>query len=330
MARVLGVDLGGTFIKTSSFLADGTFEGRVEIPTPPGGATAVIAQIARSVDELAATTPGFDRSTVTGMGIGVPGTVSLDGRTVVYAPNLKWSNVAAVDELETLLGFPVRMDNDANLAALGERWAGAARGVDDFLCVTVGTGIGGGIFVGGRLLRGAANNAAEIGHMTLDLDGPLCGCGRRGCFEAFASAAALVRDAKARIARDRPADLKGFGGVLLHGICGGDPEKIDGRSLLAAEAAGCPLSVACLAAMRHHLAEGLRSLAMIFNPRLILLVGGLTAAGETFLAPVRERLFAILPEVTRACLDLRAGALGKEAGAYGAGRLALGGSEVLG
>jgi len=327
MRRVLGVDLGGTLIKTSSFTDAGTFEARVETPTPTGGPERVVEAIAASVEALKEKVAGFDRATVAGMGIGVPGTVSLDGRSIVFAPNLRWHDVPFAEALERRLAFPVRMDNDANLAAVGERWAGAARGVDDFLCVTVGTGIGGGIYVGGRLRRGAANNAAEIGHMTLDLDGPVCGCGRRGCFEALASASALVRGARERLARLRPDDPKAPG-AILRDLCGGDPEAVDGRLLLEAESKGCPLARACLDAQRYHLAAGLRSLAMIFNPRLVLLVGGMTAAGERFVAPVRALILESLPPVTAGVLEIRAGALGKEAGSYGAARLALGGGEL--
>ena len=269
--------------------------------------------------------PGTHR--VAGIGIGVPGLVDTEG-VLRYAPNLLGASGTAVRAgVETLLErrWPVAVDNDATCAIAGEWVFGAAVGSTDALLATVGTGIGGGIVSGGKLLRGAHNFAGEIGHQIVDPHGPPCPCGKRGCWERYASGSGL-----GRLARD--AAEAGLAASVV-ARAGGDPDAIRGEHVVAAAAAGDAEAEAILGEFARWIGLGLANLANVLDPELIVLGGGLVNAGELLLSPIR-RAFAEFVEGGQERSDVRIvlAALGDRGGAIGAGvtGLEVSGYEVSG
>ena len=262
------------------------------LPTPVG-AEAVVDAIADVVDGLGAA--GLP------VGVGLPGLVDRGGR-LHFAPNLPGVvDVAVGDLLQARLGVPVVVDNDATAACWGERQLGAASGADDVVVVTLGTGIGGGIVSGGRLQRGANGFAGEIGHMVVDPNGPECPCGKRGCWERYASGSGL-----GRLARER-----GLG------------ER--GEAVTAAARQGDPAAAKVMAEFAWWVALGLANLAYVLDNELFVLGGGLIEAGDVLLEPTREAFTALLAgSAFRPPVRLKAAALGEHAGAIGAALLAGG------
>lgn len=257
------------------------------------------------------------------IGVGVPGLVDVEG-VLRFAPNLP--GVVDLDVRGALqTGFPgvaVRVDNDATCAGWGEAQVGAARGAGDAVLVTLGTGIGGGLIAGGRVVRGAHGFAGEIGHMVVDPNGPPCPCGQRGCWERFASGSglgSLARESAAASPTGRMAEL-----------AGGDPEAVRGEHATRAAAEGNDEALRVMAAFGRWVALGLASLANIFDPQLFVLGGGLVEAGEILLAPVRDAFAGlVLAGAHRPAVPIVAAALGEHAGAIGAALLArAAGDEV--
>jgi glucokinase len=304
-----GLDLGGT--KVLGVVADAA--GRVmaehRSPTPPGP-DAALSEMAAVLDQLRAAVPD-----VAAVGAGVPGLVDLDG-VLRYAPNLPgFEGVEVRAALETASELPVTVDNDANAAALAEVLHGAARGRSEVLLVTLGTGIGGGIITGGRLYRGAHGFAAEIGHITVDPDGPRCACGARGHWEALASGTALGRLGREWAARGEAP------GVLAR--AGGRVEAILGYHVGAAAVAGEPDGLALLRAHARAVATGLGGLVNLLDPEVVVIGGGLVELGDVLLEPIREELPAFVEaSAHRAPPLVVAAELGEHAGAVGAAALA--------
>jgi len=267
-------------------------------------------------DRLAAVSESVDPRPVC-VGVGIPGIVDLDG-LLRFAPNLLGANGTQVRQgLQARLGdqVHVHVDNDATSAAVGECSYGAGVGRADVLFVTIGTGIGGGILAGGRILRGAANFAAEVGHVVVDPHGPPCGCGRRGCWERYASGSGL-----GRIARD--AALAGRADRVRE-LAGGDADDVRGEHVVLAAAEGDEDAGAILEEFAWWLALGLGNLANILDPEIIVIGGGLVRAGETLFARVR----AAFPEhleapAFRPAIEIVPAALGDRGGAIGAAALA--------
>ena len=301
--RTVGVDLGGTKCLAVAFEGGKVVDER-RVPTPVGEAAVLdtLAGVALSV---------IDGSEVLGVGVGVPGLVDRDG-VLRFAPNLPGVvDLAIREELETRLGVPVRVDNDATCAVWGERQAGAAKGYDDVILATLGTGIGGGIVAGGTLLRGANGFAGEIGHMIVDPEGPPCPCGQRGCWERYASGGGLGRLAEQAVAQGRA------GRVLA--LAGGDPAQVRGEHVTAAAAEGDAEARAVLAELGSWVALGLVNLANAFDPQAFVLGGGLVAAGELLLAPVRTAFEGLLTGgAYRPAAPILPATLGEHAGAIGA------------
>lgn len=251
---------------------------------------------------------------VEGVGVGVPGLVDRSG-VLRFAPNLPGvADLPVREELEARLGVAVRVDNDATCAAWGERQAGAARGYDDVILVTLGTGIGGGIVAGGTLLRGAHGFAGEVGHTVIDPAGPPCPCGQRGCWERFASGSGLGRLGQEAAAAGRAA------GVLAR--AGGDPAMVQGEHVTGAAASGDAEAQAVLADFGWWVALGLANLANVFDPQAFVLGGGLVEAGELLLGPVRTAFASLLTAGQyRPAVDIVPASLGEHAGAIGAAHL---------
>jgi len=257
-----------------------------------------------------------EHPTVTALGVGVPGLVDRNG-TLRFAPNLPGVVELPVGPLlSEALGLPVRADNDATCAAWAEHQLGAAAGADTALLVTLGTGIGGGLVVDGLLVRGANGFAGEIGHMVVDDDGIPCPCGRRGCWERYASGSALDRQARELVADG--------GGRRLIELAGGDPAQVTGGQVTAAAAEGDADARQLLDRFADWFALGLANLIHAFDPSRCVIGGGLVGAGEVVLGPIRTALSEarlVAPE-HRPTVEVVPAILGPEAGAIGAALLA--------
>lgn len=282
-------------------------EHRVATPMGRVALTEVVAEVVtglrRSVGDVSA------------VGVGVAGLVDHLG-VLRFAPNLP--GVVGLDlgaSLARAVGLPVRVDNDANCALWAEHRRGAGQGASDVLLVTLGTGIGGGLLLGGRLVRGAAGFAGEVGHMVVEPDGPECGCGQRGCWERYASGSALSAWGRAEAATERGSRLAALGG--------GVPEAVRGEHVTAAAAEGDPTSLAIVDRFAGWVALGLANLVHILDVERCLIGGGLIEAGEVLLGPVQQAFLArvMAPEHRRA-LRIQAAELGEHAGAIGAALLA--------
>ena len=304
-----GVDIGGTKVLAVAATGKGEVVAERRQPTA-AGPDAVLAATAAVVADLIAAEPG-----IAAVGVGLPGLVDLNG-VVHYAPNLPgFVGVAARERLAAACPVPVVVDNDANVAALGEVLHGAGRGCREVLVVTLGTGIGGGLVINGAVNRGGFGLAAEIGHFTVDRDGPLCACGERGHWEALASGTALGRRAREWAARgDAPGVLARAGGVV---------EMVTGHEAGQSALAGEPDGLAILAEHAGDVALGLGGLVNILDPELIVIGGGLVHLGETLLAPIRAAFPAHVEAASlRTVPPVEAAALGERAGAVGAAALA--------
>ncbi len=308
-AEAIGIDVGGTKITALRVAGRGRILARAEAPTPADDPEACIAVMTQIADRLCT-------AAVRAVGVGAAGMVEAATGTLRYAPNLAWRELPIAARMTQALGLPCRVENDANAAAWGEFRFGAARGHPDLLLVTVGTGIGGGIVSGGKLLRGAHGFAAEIGHIIVEPGGPVCGCGNRGCWEQVAAGRAidrLGRDA----ARENPNSL-------LARLAGGDPERADGRLVTDAAMQGDDIAARILAMVGRRLGEGMAGLANILDPEMVVVGGGAMAAGDLLLVPAREA-FADSVEAPehRPAVPIVAAALGNDAGGVGAAALAL-------
>jgi len=294
----IGVDLGGTNLRAAAIDRGGTMLNRIAASTPVhSGRNAVISEIVRAIEMIAA---GLDGHHLAGVGIGIPGFILMEKGVVVGAPNLPdFDNFPVRDEIEKRLGARVILENDANAAALGEKWMGAGRDVEDLVLMTLGTGIGGGIIIGGRVLHGHLGMAAELGHVTVVPNGYPCGCGNVGCVEKYASATAV----------SAMAQLLNLGEGLsaedvFHLAAGGNE-----RAKMVFRSVGTALGTA------------LANLINIFNFPLYLLGGGMLGAWDQFapwmFAEVERRSFTFRshpPRIERATL-------GADAGLYGAAYL---------
>lgn len=308
---VIGIDVGGT--KALAGLVDENLNVLATSKRPTIGADAdrLLELLVEEVEELRAGAPGE----VVGVGLGIPGLLDKRGR-VWQAPNLPLERGAALGPLlAQRTGLLVASDNDANCAAIAEHRAGAGRGLGDLVLLTVGTGVGGGIIVNGRPLRGAHGMAAELGHLVVDSGGRPCigDCPNRGCLESVASGTALVREATELATAHRGSPL---GRELAAGT-------LDGPRITALAEAGDGLASQALRTIATALGVGISSLANIFDPDVILVGGGVSAAGELLVGPAREEFArrAMPPIVART--EVRLAQFGGEAGLLGAAILAL-------
>ena len=276
MKTYIGIDLGGTNIKGALVNEQGEIIRQSACPThAEQGVEAVTATIADMIRDLA---KGED---IAGVGLGYPGIVDDKCGTVVYACNLGWINYDVRSALKKLTGFSVRLVNDANAAALAEVVAGAAKGAESAVVVTLGTGVGGGVVIGGRLLTGYTGAASELGHMTIVADGVPCACGRKGCFEAYASATALIRMTDEAMSAHPESAMHQIAAEL-----GG----VDGRTAFTAQQAGDPIGEEVVKEYVHYLSIGIANIVNIFFPEVVALSGGVANQGENLLAPLRREV----------------------------------------
>lgn len=312
MGLSIGVDVGGTKILAGAVAEDGRIQSTARRPTPRHDAEAVLAQVAGVVAELR---DGTDES-IDGVGVGIAGVVDAERSRVYFAPNLRWSQVPARDLLEASTGLPVVVENDGNIAAWGEYRFGAGRGTSDMVLVTVGTGIGGGIVINGRLFRGAHGAAGEIGHINAVPDGRACGCGRGGCWEQYASGNALVREA-----RELAAERRSEAGLLL-ALGDGTPEGVQGPEVTQAALAGDPIAREAFARVGTWLGRGLADLAAVLDPEVFVIGGGVSESGDLLLSSARSTLNdKLIGQQNRPAPLVRAAELANSAGIVGAADL---------
>jgi glucokinase len=308
----LGIDIGGTKVAGGVVAPDGTILGTARRATPGRSVEATEDAIAAVVDELAER----HGSPLVGVGVGAAGWFDRTGDTVLFSPHLAWRNQALRKELGGRLRRPLWVGNDADAAAWAEYRYGAARGSDLALVITLGTGIGGGIVLDGRLQRGAHGVAGEWGHMRVVPDGRLCACGNRGCWEQYASGNALGHTAR-EVAQSSPAAAAD----LLDRV-GGDIEQITGEVVATAARAGDPLANELLCEVGAWLGQGIADLAAVLDPEVVVIGGGVSVLGEMVLAPARERLERALPgRGFRPGPRVVAAQLGAQAGLVGAADL---------
>ena len=305
----IGIDLGGTNIAVG--VVDDRHNIIAEASVPTGAfrpAEEMVADMCRAV-ELALDKAGLIAADCASIGIGSPGTCDSEAGVVVRAYNLGWFNVPVCRMLHERFGIPVRLSNDANCAALAETVAGAAVGRRDMILITLGTGVGGGIIIDGKIYAGMRSMGAELGHTLLVLEGEHCTCGRDGCWEAYASATALIRQAK-RAGEQHPESA-------LHGR-----EELTALDVFQAADAGDTAAQAVIDRWCVYVAAGMPDLVNSLAPEMILLGGGVSRQGERILSPIREY-------VAEHCFGGREGAvpiiaaakLGNEAGIIGAAAL---------
>jgi glucokinase len=317
MTVTIGVDIGGTKIAGGLVDADGTVLARARRDTPARSSDGVIDAIASVTAELSAAASATGVGPVEAVGLGAAGFVDETRSIVRFAPNLGWQEEHLSDQVAARCGLPVVVENDANAAAWGEYRFGAGRGHDSVIAVTVGTGIGGGIVERGSLVRGAHGMAAEFGHLVRVPEGRLCGCGRRGCWEQYASGNALVREAR-ELAADRRSDAD-----ILLGLGDGTPEGVSGKNITDAARAGDPVALEAFDRIGRWLGEGLADVAALFDPAVFVIGGGVSEAGDLLLAPTRSAFIGALPaRAHRPIVEVLAATLGNDAGVVGAADLA--------
>jgi glucokinase len=312
---VCGLDVGGTNVRGLAFDPAAPTEAGIErrVPTPYT-ATDLLSAIVGVVHGLAEAVEA-DGDEIGSAGLGIAGLVDRSGR-LVFSPNLPGVHDEPLrDELMRELGLPVIVENDATAAAWGERVAGAGMDVDEMILITLGTGIGAGIVAAGNLVVGRNGFAGEAGHMVVDPAGPRCPCGRRGCWERFASGSGLGR-------LGREAALAGRLGSVVASL-GNDPEQVRGEHLTKAAADGDPEALAVLEEFAWWVALGLANLTHILDTELIVIGGGLVSVGDLLLDPVRRSYVELLyASDRRVPARIEPAVLGEDAGAIGAGLLA--------
>ncbi|MFC6153321.1 ROK family protein [Nocardioides yefusunii] len=320
---VVGVDVGGTKVLAAVVGPDGTPGTPVEVPTP--GRTVGVDVLEDALDR--AVTLARGERPLIAVGLSAAGFVDRTGDRVMFAPHLPWRDAPVRERLSRRWQVPVAVENDATCALVAEHAWGTARGRDTVVLVTVGTGIGGGLVVHGRLTRGANGMAAEYGHMTVVPDGLPCECGGQGCWEQYASGRALVRAARAAHLAFVEPDSSGAGSnarTLLEEQCDGDLARLDGPMVTAAAQAGDSSALEAFEVVGSWLGAGLANLVAALDPELVVVGGGVSRAGDLLLAPAREALAQHLVGGShRVVPDVVAAVTGAEAGLVGAATLAM-------
>ncbi|ADH68538.1 MULTISPECIES: ROK family glucokinase [Nocardiopsis] len=310
----IGVDIGGTKVAAGVVDPEGQILDKVKYPTPSNDPQALADVVARAVGELRGRQ---DADSVRAVGVGVAGFVDEDRATVQVAVNLGLRDEPLRDHVQERVGLPVVIENDANAAAWAEARFGAGRGSDHIVCITLGTGIGGGLVIGGALHRGRYGVAAEVGHYRMVPHGRRCACGNHGCWEQYASGRALVAEAQDLALTDPVAAermLKLADGVI---------DQVEGHVITQAALEGDRAALECFAKVGEWAGHGLADLAAILDPECFVLGGGVSDAGSILLDPVRAAFARNVPgRPGRRMAEVRLAELGGEAGIVGAGDLA--------
>ena len=315
MKKVLAFDLGGTKTAFGVVAENGEVLGSDKIETlAKQGPEQAIQRVNLSAQSLLQKL-NIKPQELIGIGIASPGPLDISKGCVDGSPNLPgWTGYSIEQGLSSFFNLPARIDNDANAAALGEYKFGAGKNKKNMVYITVSTGIGGGVIVDGRLMRGANGNAAELGHLTLNINGPVCPCGANGCFEMYASGTAIARRTREAIQAGAPSQILSLAGSL---------EKITTHHILAALQKEDELAKKIWNETTEYLGRGLAVVINTFNPELIVVGGGVTAAGELLFNPVREKaLRYAFPRLAAVCSIVPAG-LGSNVGVVGAAACAF-------
>ncbi|MBP3620880.1 MAG: ROK family glucokinase [Lachnospiraceae bacterium] len=301
---VFGVDIGGTTVKIGLFSVEGELLDKWEITTRTDeGGKYILSDIAESVKDKM-TEKLINKEDVAGIGMGVPGPVKEDG-TVLRCVNLGWGIFNAAEELEKLIGLPVKAGNDANMAALGEMWQGGGKGYKDIVMVTLGTGVGGGIILGGKMLSGVNGAGGEIGHIQVNTDETeVCGCGRKGCLEQYTSATGIVRSANIALNNtDKPSSLRSV-------------QYVSAKEVFDAAKNGDELASQLVENHGKCLGKALSNIACVVDPEVFVIGGGVSKAGD-IITKTTEKYFQ--ENAFHACKKTKftLATLGNDAGMYG-------------
>ena len=311
MTLTVGIDVGGT--KIAGGVVDD--RGNVLVTARRESPATDTREMEEAIEDLVQELRTMHD--IAAVGVGAAGFIDARRSTVLFSPNLAWRNEPLRRDLEARIGLPVVIENDANAAAWGEFTFGAGVEVDDFLLVTVGTGVGGGVVLNGELHRGAFGVGGEIGHIRVVPGGRICGCGNRGCWEQYASGTALVRDTREQVSQ---------GSLIARSLldrAGGDIAGIDGPLITAAAKDGDAFAIEQLQGLGKWLGEGVATLAAVLDPAMVVIGGGVSEAGDPLLDPIRAHFAANLTgRDYRPELSIRGAVLGNQAGLIGAADLA--------
>ena len=320
--RLIGAEIGVGFtsVVVTDLKSNVIWRDKVESnDIPPSNEQAQrLEQAEELIQEAIAQTTSFG-SRLFGMGVGVPGLVDHSTGTLLYAPNLRWHDVPVRDRWQSRFGVPVIVENEANAAALGERMLGAAHSTDNFVYITTDIGLGAGLVIDGKLYGGAGGFAGEVGHMTVEPDGPQCNCGNRGCWETLVGPTAIVRRLRRAVEDGQAADLLE--------LCGGDVDAIRMEHVLAAAAQGDPAVLKTLDEVGRYLGVGIANLVNAFNPSLVVLGGVLSLAGPYILPRAQREVNARALAAARRGVGITLSAFGFDACVMGATALVL--REIL-
>lgn len=310
---IIGVDLGGMSAKAAC-LDGGVLKGKCSAATSGARSHEETAHILAELCRRTAEEAGFSVGDAEAVGIGSPGVIDSENGVVVNWSNFHWRNVPLARLVEAETGRRTFVSNDANVAALGEAAFGAGRDYRDSIFLTLGTGVGGGIILGGKLFEGGRSAGAELGHTVIRQNGEKCTCGRRGCYERYASTTALIRYTREEMAKDRKSLLWKFAET---------PEAANGRTAFLAMEEGDAGAKRAFRRFVAAIGEGIVNFANIFRPQAFILGGGVSAEGETLLAPLRAYVLPRLyVSAEYAPLDIVCASLGNDAGLYGAAKYA--------
>lgn len=308
----IGVDLGGTTVKVGICSADGellhTYEGPTEVAK---GVDTVLGNIERYVRLIVEQSP-YSWDQLAGVGAGVAGFTNVQEGIIVLAPNIGFRDVPIRAILQERLGKPIKIDNDANVAALGEVWGGAGKGVDNCVCYTLGTGVGGGIIIGGKIYQGFSGLAGEVGHMSVvpDLEAIQCGCGKMGCLETVSSATGIIRMAKDAVERGDRTTLA-------------QVENIMAKDVFDAAKNGDEVAERIVSRAAFYLGKSMALVSAVLNPQLYIIGGGVSKAGDILFDEVRSVYAKFTPEPLQKGVEIVPAVLGNDAGMIGAAGLFL-------
>ncbi|KEQ22056.1 ROK family glucokinase [Paenibacillus tyrfis] len=308
----VGVDLGGTAIKVGLCDAQGKLLQTYEGPTgTEHGAEVVLENIAQYVRKLVDESP-YEWEQVAGIGAGIAGFMDIPEGFIKLSPNLGWRNVPVKKILEEKLGKTVKIDNDANVAALGEAWSGAGAGIPNVVCYTLGTGVGGGVIIHGRIYQGYNGMAGELGHMVVvpDLEAIECGCGKKGCLETVSSATGIIRMAKEAVERGEHTSL-----ALV--------ENIMAKDVFDAAKTGDETALRIINRAALYLGKSMAAISVVLNPQRFIVGGGVSKAGDILFDAIRKYYNEYAQETAKEGVDIVPAVLGNDAGVVGAAGLNL-------
>ncbi len=312
----IGVDVGGTNIRAGLVGARGRVYHRDKRPTPrEGEAGEIVAAIVASIEAMLSK-PKVTRKKITGIGVAAPGPLNTKTGVIMNPPNLpSWRDLPLKKILEKELKIPVDLENDANAAAVGEHWIGAGKNADSMIMITLGTGVGGGLIIGGKLWHGASDVAGEIGHTTIDPEGMRCACGNKGCLEVYVSATGIAERMRSVL------DQGGESAVVE--MLNGDRSKLTSELIYEAAEEGDLLARLTLEDTGVYLGIGVANLVNVFNPELVVVGGGVTRAGRLLFDPMKAEANKRSFQAAAKAVEIVPGELGDDAGIIGAARTVM-------